>query len=48
MHAAGTTTPRKIDNTLNCRIEISPLTSLEGEGLEKAPRHIEPGQDLLL
>ncbi len=30
--AAGTNVPRKADGALDCKIEISPLTSLEGEG----------------
>ena len=47
--AAGVKVPRKGDGSLNCHIEISPLTSLEGEGLEgKAPREIRPEQDLVL
>ena len=47
--AAGTIVPRKPDGSLDCVIEISPLTSLDGEGLEgKAPKAIQPGQSLLL
>jgi len=44
----GAQVPRHADGTLNCRIEISPLTSLDGENLKAAPRKIEPGSDLLL
>ncbi|HYG76586.1 MAG TPA: UDPGP type 1 family protein [Planctomycetota bacterium] len=46
--SAGVQIPRKSDGSLDCRIEISPLTSLEGENLEKAPKKIQPGQDVLL
>ncbi|MGD0091297.1 MAG: UDPGP type 1 family protein [Planctomycetota bacterium] len=48
--SAGTKVPRKKkDGTLNCRLEISPLTSLEGEGLEgKAPKRIKVGTDVVL
>jgi UDP-N-acetylglucosamine/UDP-N-acetylgalactosamine diphosphorylase len=50
LEAAGTKVPRKkADGTLNCRIEISPLTSLEGEGLEgKAPKRIRAKADVVL
>ncbi len=47
--AAGTAVPRKPDGSLDCRIEISPLTSLEGENLERvAPKAIAPGQTVVL
>jgi UDP-N-acetylglucosamine/UDP-N-acetylgalactosamine diphosphorylase len=46
--AAGTLPPRKPDGSLDCRIEISPLTSLEGENLNGAPKTIKSGQDILL
>ncbi|HYF47971.1 MAG TPA: UDPGP type 1 family protein [Planctomycetota bacterium] len=47
--AAGTSVPRKADGGLDCKIEISPLTSLEGENLAaKAPKAISPGQSLVL
>jgi UDP-N-acetylglucosamine/UDP-N-acetylgalactosamine diphosphorylase len=39
--AAGGRIPRKSDGSLDCQIEISPLASLEGEGLR--PVEIEPG-----
>ena len=48
LSAAGKLVPRKADGSLDCFIEISPLTSMHGEGLEKAPDVIEPGQRLLL
>lgn len=45
----GTRIPRKADGSLDCQIEISPLTSLEGEELQgKAPREIAPGKSLVL
>ncbi|MEI6232087.1 MAG: UTP--glucose-1-phosphate uridylyltransferase [Planctomycetota bacterium] len=44
LSAAGTRIPRKADGALDCTIEISPLTSLEGEELAgKAPGEIAPG-----
>ncbi len=47
--AAGTSIPRKADGTLDCTIEISPLTSLEGENLAGvAPAKIAPGAAVLL
>ena len=47
--AAGRKVPRKRNGALNCHLEISPLTSLEGEGLEgKAPQKIKAGQDVVL
>ena len=47
--AAGTQVPRKDDGTLDCRIEISPLTSFDGMGLAKvAPKAIAPGREILL
>jgi len=47
--AAGRKVPRKDDGALNCRLEISPLTSLYGEELEgKAPKEIEASQDVTL
>jgi UDP-N-acetylglucosamine/UDP-N-acetylgalactosamine diphosphorylase len=45
--AAGHKLPRRPDGTLDCRLDISPLTSLEGENLKKlkiAP--IKPGSDV--
>jgi UDP-N-acetylglucosamine/UDP-N-acetylgalactosamine diphosphorylase len=42
--AAGTKIPRTPEGTLDCEIEISPLTSLEGEDLEeKAPGELVSG-----
>lgn len=42
--AAGVEVPRKPDGSLDCLIEISPLTSLDGSGLSgKAPKKIERG-----
>ena len=47
--AAGTRVPRRVDRSLDCTIEISPLTSLEGENLDgKAPPEIKRGSALLL
>jgi len=49
LSAAGTKIPRKPDGSLDCKIEISPLTSLEGENLSgRAPKEIQPGQSLIL
>jgi len=49
LEAAGRKVPRKDDGTLNCRIEISPLTSLDGSGLEgTAPKRIKAGADVVL
>jgi UDP-N-acetylglucosamine/UDP-N-acetylgalactosamine diphosphorylase len=49
LQAAGTKVPRKADGTLDCRIEISPLSSLEGERLSgRAPKEIKPGADVML
>lgn len=44
--AAGSKVPRKADGSLDCVIEISPLTSLEGENLPA--REIRPGENFLL
>lgn len=42
--AAGVKLPKKDDGTLDCELEISPLTSLEGENLERAtPKSIAQG-----
>jgi UDP-N-acetylglucosamine/UDP-N-acetylgalactosamine diphosphorylase len=46
LEAAGSKIPRKPDGKLDCQIEISPLTSLEGENLK--PIVIEPGEKLRL
>ena len=44
LEAAGVKLPRKADGALDCALEISPLTSLEGENLERAtPKNIAPG-----
>jgi UDP-N-acetylglucosamine/UDP-N-acetylgalactosamine diphosphorylase len=56
LEAAGTKVSRKRvaagaapAGSLNCRIEISPLTSLEGEGLEgKAPARIKAKEEVVL
>ena len=49
LSAAGTPVPRKPDGSLDCELEISPLTSLEGEHLAgKAPREIKPGAKVVL
>ena len=49
LSAAGTKIPRKPDGTLDCLIEISPLTSLDGNGLSsKAPKEIRPDEKVLL
>jgi UDP-N-acetylglucosamine/UDP-N-acetylgalactosamine diphosphorylase len=47
--AAGVKIPRKPDGSLDCRLEISPLTSLYGEGLETAAREgVAAGADVVL
>ena len=49
LEAAGTKIPRKADGSLDCTIEISPLTSLEGENLKGvAPLEIKPGESVVL
>ena len=49
MLPAGTRLPRTDDVLLHGRIEISPLTSLEGENLAgNAPKKIKPGAEVLL
>ncbi|HEY3325459.1 MAG TPA: UDPGP type 1 family protein [Planctomycetota bacterium] len=46
---AGTRVPRKADGSLDCRIEIRPLTSLQGENLKgRAPAVIRAGEDVLM
>ena len=47
LSAAGKSVPRGAAGELNCRIEISPLKSLEGENLQDAPSSVA-GQDLIL
>ncbi|MFH0939500.1 MAG: UTP--glucose-1-phosphate uridylyltransferase [Planctomycetota bacterium] len=45
--AAGVYMPRKADGALDCRIEISPLTSLDGERLaDVTPKVIQPGESV--
>ena len=49
LDAAGHKVPRRPDGSPDCRIDISPLTSLDGEGLDQlkiAP--IKPGSDVVL
>ena len=49
LEAAGTKIPRKPDGSPDCTIEISPLTSLEGENLNGvAPLEIKPGASIVL
>jgi UDP-N-acetylglucosamine/UDP-N-acetylgalactosamine diphosphorylase len=47
--AAGTKIPRNAKGGLDCQIEISPLTSLEGENLSGiAPAEIRPGEKVVI
>jgi UDP-N-acetylglucosamine/UDP-N-acetylgalactosamine diphosphorylase len=47
--AAGVKVPRKSDGSLDCVLEISPLTSLYGEDLDKAaPKAIRQSQQVVL
>lgn len=49
LEAAGHPVPRRPDGSPDCRIEISPLTSLEGEGLrERRAPPLKAGGELLL
>jgi UDP-N-acetylglucosamine/UDP-N-acetylgalactosamine diphosphorylase len=44
LEAAGVKLPRKADGSLDCVLEISPLTSVDGENLERAtPKTIASG-----
>ncbi len=47
--AAGHPLPRKPGGALDCRVELSPLTSLAGEGLQKIlTQKVLPGSDVVL
>ena len=46
--AAGSPPPRDATGALACTIEISPLTSLEGEKLQGKVAALKPGDKLVL
>jgi UDP-N-acetylglucosamine/UDP-N-acetylgalactosamine diphosphorylase len=49
LEKAGRKVPRKPDGSLDCRIDISPLTSMEGEHLQMVKiGEIKPGSDVVV